>query len=121
MLVFAGIPIAFYLVWSAMIWLPGLTRTPRYSPGDEWAHDPVWFAPNPTLLDPDTRALAAGSHLSGRQPAIGGSDRAAITSSQQAAGASPESPRSEDHDPGVAAASGVLEVLSSPGGAHGEW
>ncbi len=46
-LVFVVIPLALYGVITLMTLWPKFARGPRYRPGQEWEHEPVWWAGNP--------------------------------------------------------------------------
>lgn len=59
LLVFAGIPLAVYLIFVIGVYLPHAARARRYRPGDPWEYDPVWFVPQLELLDADTQTLLA--------------------------------------------------------------
>lgn len=50
--VFAGIPLAIIAVIALLTFLPDLARSPpRYRPGKEWEHTPVWWVADQRVLD----------------------------------------------------------------------
>ncbi|WP_018685155.1 hypothetical protein [Actinokineospora enzanensis] len=59
LLVFAAIPLAIYGVVALLTLREKFAKAPRYRPGQEWAHEPVWWTANPAGLGP---AHAAASH-----------------------------------------------------------
>ncbi|MBP2474228.1 hypothetical protein JOF53_003100 [Crossiella equi] len=59
-LVFAGIPLALYLGITLLTMWPNSNRGPRYRPGQEWPHEPVWWSANPAGLT--TSAVPATAH-----------------------------------------------------------
>lgn len=72
LLVFAGIPLAVYLVFTVGVYLPHAVRARRYRPGEPWEFEPLWFAPQTELLDDDTRSLVAVAHGNPQRQAIEG-------------------------------------------------
>jgi hypothetical protein len=48
--VFVLIPLALYGVISVFTLWPKIPRGPRYRPGQEWNHEPVWWTGNPDGL-----------------------------------------------------------------------
>ncbi|HEY2724715.1 MAG TPA: hypothetical protein VGI84_08515 [Pseudonocardiaceae bacterium] len=42
-LVLGGIPVAVMILLGLLTVGPSLRRTPRYEPGQEWNHPPVWW------------------------------------------------------------------------------
>ena len=58
-LVFAAIPLAIYGVVALVTLRDRFARSPRYRPGQDWDHDPVWWTANPAGLDPAHAAVAA--------------------------------------------------------------
>jgi hypothetical protein len=50
LLVFAGIPLAIYSVVALLTLRENFAKTPRYRPGQEWEHPPVWWTANPAGL-----------------------------------------------------------------------
>lgn len=50
LLVFAGIPLVIYGVIALMTLRENFAKTPRYRPGQEWEHPPVWWTANPAGL-----------------------------------------------------------------------
>ena len=53
-LVLGGIPVAIMVLLALLTLGPNLRRPPRYHPGEEWNHAPVWWTANPQQL-PDSR------------------------------------------------------------------
>ncbi|WP_026421265.1 hypothetical protein [Actinokineospora inagensis] len=47
LLVFAAIPLAIYGVIALLTLREKFTKAPRYRPGQEWEHEPVWWTANP--------------------------------------------------------------------------
>ena len=45
--VYVLIPLVLYGVISVLTVRPGIPRGPRYRPGQEWDHEPVWWTGNP--------------------------------------------------------------------------
>jgi hypothetical protein len=45
--VFALVPLAVYGVLALFTLWPKIARGPRYRPGQEWTHEPVWWTGNP--------------------------------------------------------------------------
>ncbi|MGI8868028.1 MAG: aa3-type cytochrome oxidase subunit CtaJ [Mycobacteriales bacterium] len=101
LLLFAGVPIAVYLLFVAGVYLPGFARKKHYRPGQAWEAEPVWFVPQPDNLDRDTLSL-----LETGRPAIEGSSRPALTG----AGTPP-----------AGATAPAPAVASTRGGARGDW
>ena len=54
-LIYIGIPLAFFLLVAALTYGPSARRRPRYRPTRDWSADAVWFNGPP---EPD-RALAS--------------------------------------------------------------
>ncbi len=46
-LIFVGIPGAFFALVAALIFGRGAGRAPRYRPGGAWQFKPVWYLPHP--------------------------------------------------------------------------
>ncbi|MCL6550516.1 MAG: hypothetical protein K6T37_05835 [Acidothermus cellulolyticus] len=46
-LIFAGIPIAVFLLIGFLVYLPSLVRGPRYRPGRPWPGGAAWFGGPP--------------------------------------------------------------------------
>lgn len=55
-LVFAGIPLAILGALALLTFLPEIGRRPRYRPGQEWNHAPVWWAADPRTVRPHASA-----------------------------------------------------------------
>ncbi|OLR89570.1 aa3-type cytochrome oxidase subunit CtaJ [Actinokineospora bangkokensis] len=49
-LVFAVIPLALYGVITLVTLRDKFAKSPRYRPGQQWTHDPVWWSANPAGL-----------------------------------------------------------------------
>jgi len=49
-LVLAGLPAAIMVVVGLLTLRPNLRRTPRYRPGEQWHHSPVWWTVNPEAV-----------------------------------------------------------------------
>ena len=62
--VYALIPLALYGVISLFTLWPKIARAPRYRPGQEWNHEPVWWTGNP-----DGTGSFAARHAEEGQPA----------------------------------------------------
>jgi hypothetical protein len=63
-LVYAVAPLAVIAVLALLTLVPGRHSRPRYTPGQAWEHEPVWYEPHPQAAGGhgDThRALPAGS------------------------------------------------------------
>jgi hypothetical protein len=77
LLVFVVAPLAVYVFFWAMTYLPGGRKRQgvRYKPGQPWEHEPVWYEPQPENApthaagEGDTQAV--GSSLYGETAAIG--------------------------------------------------
>ncbi|WP_156757797.1 aa3-type cytochrome oxidase subunit CtaJ [Actinokineospora pegani] len=52
-LVLAVIPLAIYGVIALLTLREKFARSPRYRPGQEWEHPPVWWTANPAGLGAD--------------------------------------------------------------------
>lgn len=50
MLVLAGVPLGIMIVLALLTLGPHFHRTPRYRPGQEWQHPPVWWTADPDAL-----------------------------------------------------------------------
>ncbi|SER67143.1 hypothetical protein SAMN04487818_104558 [Actinokineospora terrae] len=50
LLVFAAIPLAIYGAIALLTLREKFAKAPRYRPGQEWEHDPVWWTANPAGL-----------------------------------------------------------------------
>ncbi|MBM7772441.1 hypothetical protein JOD54_002645 [Actinokineospora baliensis] len=50
LLVFAAVPLAIYGVIALMTLRERFAKAPRYRPGQEWEHEPVWWTANPAGL-----------------------------------------------------------------------
>ncbi|PPK69016.1 hypothetical protein V5P93_001390 [Actinokineospora auranticolor] len=50
LLVFAAIPLAIYGVIALLTLREKFAKAPRYRPGQEWEHEPVWWTANPAGL-----------------------------------------------------------------------
>lgn len=46
-LIYVVIPAAIFLSVALLAARKGLSRRPRYRPGDSWDHPPVWYSANP--------------------------------------------------------------------------
>lgn len=51
-LVLAGAPLAILVLLGLFTLAPNFRRAPRYRPGREWNHPPVWWTANPEQLRP---------------------------------------------------------------------
>ncbi|MGH3450782.1 MAG: aa3-type cytochrome oxidase subunit CtaJ [Haloechinothrix sp.] len=60
-LVYVGIPLALYGLVSLLTLRSKFVSTPRYRPGQEWHHAPVWWTANPDGLDRPHAEAASGS------------------------------------------------------------
>ncbi|WP_189212172.1 MULTISPECIES: aa3-type cytochrome oxidase subunit CtaJ [Actinokineospora] len=58
-LVFAVIPLAIYAVVALVTLRDRFAKNPRYRPGQDWDHPPVWWTANPAGLDAGHTAVAA--------------------------------------------------------------
>ena len=67
-LVFVGVPLAIVLLLALLTLGPAArNRRPRYKPGQQWDHEPIWYEPHPG-------ATGHGSdHGDGETTAIGSS------------------------------------------------
>lgn len=45
--VFVLVPLAVYGVFALLTLWPRIARGPRYRPGQEWDHEPMWWIGNP--------------------------------------------------------------------------
>jgi hypothetical protein len=106
-LVYVGIPAGVTGTVAALVFGPGLSRRPRYRPGEPWAHEPVWFGPHPQMLDNELQELLAGNREAGA-PALTRRSLLAITAPRPAA------------EP-VEATPEPASVATARGGAHGDW
>jgi hypothetical protein len=61
LLVFALIPLAIYGVVALVTLRDRFARNPRYRPGQDWDHDPVWWTANPAGLGADHSAVTAAT------------------------------------------------------------
>ncbi|HEY2762849.1 MAG TPA: hypothetical protein VGJ13_02355 [Pseudonocardiaceae bacterium] len=50
MFVLAGIPLGIMIVLALLTLGPDFRRTPRYRPGQQWQHPPVWWTADPEAL-----------------------------------------------------------------------
>ncbi|WP_091454570.1 aa3-type cytochrome oxidase subunit CtaJ [Actinokineospora iranica] len=57
-LVFAAIPLAIYGVIALLTLRERFAKSPRYRPGQEWEHPPVWWTANPAGLGAGHSAAA---------------------------------------------------------------
>lgn len=105
-LVYVCIPAGVLTCIVLAVILPGLSRRPRYRPGEPWEHEPVWYCPHPAALDAELQKL---THRPER-PAIGAAARRALTASSSG----------EERD-GGAEAEAAIPAATARGGAHGEW
>ncbi|MCG8917098.1 hypothetical protein L6E12_15005 [Actinokineospora sp. PR83] len=64
-LVLAVIPLAIYGVIALLTLREKFARSPRYRPGQEWEHPPVWWTANPGGLGAGHPVLSAGGHSGG--------------------------------------------------------
>lgn len=56
---FAGIPLSILLAIALFTIVPRMARAPRYRPGKDWDHPPIWWTSGSnTELDPDGTAPA---------------------------------------------------------------
>ena len=61
LLLLGGVPLALFLVITLLVYLPSMSRTHRYEPGQAWRNEPEWFGgPRGGLQDDDQPAVAAG-------------------------------------------------------------
>ena len=63
-LIFVGIPAAIYFGVGLFTLRSKFAAAPRYRPGQEWTHQPMWWSANPGGLltrAPDDEAAPAGS------------------------------------------------------------
>lgn len=49
-LVFLVAPVAITAILTMLVFGPGAAKAPRYRPGRDWTHEPVWYAPHPAAL-----------------------------------------------------------------------
>jgi hypothetical protein len=70
-LVFAGIPLAIFLLLALLIFAPGGRKRPRYRPGQPWEHAPVWYEPHPKATADHGGSTAHAALGSGAPPAAG--------------------------------------------------
>lgn len=68
-LVLAGIPLAIMVLLGLLTLGPAFRRRPRYRPGQEWNHPPVWWTADPQAL---RDAQAAHHDPAGTRAARGG-------------------------------------------------
>jgi hypothetical protein len=68
-LVLGGVPLAIMVLLGLLTLGPNLRRTPRYRPGEQWNHPPVWWTANPAALQ-DSRA--GQHHRAGNRSGRGG-------------------------------------------------
>ena len=59
LLVFAVIPLAIYGVIALLTMREKFAKSPRYRPGQEWEHPPVWWTANPAGLNANPSNPAA--------------------------------------------------------------
>ncbi|MGQ0837953.1 aa3-type cytochrome oxidase subunit CtaJ [Actinokineospora sp.] len=57
-LVFAVIPLAIYGAVALLTLRERFAKSPRYRPGQEWEHPPVWWTANPAGLGADHACAA---------------------------------------------------------------
>jgi hypothetical protein len=108
-LVYVCIPGGFTAAVASLVFLPGLTRRPRYKPGEPWPHEPVFYGPHPSMLDEQLKELLAGGEAAESAPAVTARRRPVLTAGPAGASTPP-----------------VVETAPVPatqarGGAHGDW
>lgn len=95
--VFAGIPLAGFVLLALLVFASSAGRAPRYRPGRPWEHDAVWYVAHPRV------AAAAAARAEGHAAIGTAGERPAL--------------------PGGGTPASVLDVpaRSVKGGASGEW
>lgn len=107
-LVYVCIPAVVIGTVASLVFLPGLSRRPKYRPGEPWPHEPVFYGPHVEMLDEELQDV-----LSGREtevPALIAQPRPMLTAGPQAA-----TPNAEPSAPAA------RSVPAARGGAHGDW
>lgn len=69
-LIYVVVPLGIYLLVALWAARKGLSRRPRYRPGEPWDHPPVWWSANPAgarLAEPvaaeeQTGSVRGGAH-----------------------------------------------------------
>jgi len=107
-LVYVCIPGGFTAIVASLVFLPGLTRRPRYKPGEPWPHEPVFYGPHPSMLDEQLQELQAGAAAES-VPAVTARRRPVLTAGPASAATPPpvETP--------------PVPAAQARGGAHGDW
>jgi hypothetical protein len=124
LLVYAGAPLAVFLVLVLLTYVPGGRKRPRWKPGQPWDHEPVWYAPHPPggggggheapafgAAVPGAATKAIGSSVYGEPERSHGGERSGTA----------------DHSPGGSSSSGASRAPAHPvpagplGGARGTW
>ena len=59
-LVYVCIPGGVVGILASLVFLPGLTRRPKYRPGDPWPHEPVFYGPHIEMLDEELQDVLTG-------------------------------------------------------------
>jgi hypothetical protein len=62
--VYVLIPLALYGVLSLFTLWPRISRGPRYRPGQEWPHEPVWWTGNPEGIGTGPLPVGSGRPVS---------------------------------------------------------
>lgn len=62
--VYLLIPLAVYGVLSLFTLWPRIARGPRYRPGQEWKHEPLWWTGNPQAVGAPDPVTATSSTTS---------------------------------------------------------
>jgi hypothetical protein len=106
-LVYVCIPGAVTGTVASLVFLPGLTRRPKYRPGEPWPHEPVFYGPHVEMLDEELQDVLTGRES--EVPALVAQPRPMLTAGPQATAPEPEP------------APQPRPVSAARGGAHGDW
>ena len=71
-LVFALIPLAIYGAVSLATLRSKFAGTPRYRPGQDWDHPPLWWSANPDGVGPRASTTSDSTATTDRSAARGG-------------------------------------------------
>jgi hypothetical protein len=105
-LVYVCIPGGVVGTLASLVFLPGLTRRPKYRPGEPWPHEPVFYGPHVEMLDEELQDVLSGREA--ERPALMTQPRPMLTAGPQAAAPEPAAPEARP-------------VSAARGGAHGDW
>ncbi|MFD2093227.1 aa3-type cytochrome oxidase subunit CtaJ [Blastococcus deserti] len=121
-LVYAGIPLAVFVVLALLTLAPGGRKRVRYKPGQPWEHPPVWYEPHP-------EHVGAGGHepAHGAAAAVPGRSTAALGSSMYPEQAEERNTDTSEGSAGHGAGGHGAPTAHRPvnagplGGARGTW